>query len=133
MIHLAGCVIPDKQGNILLIHRNTLSQVQWELPGGKVEDGEDEKNAAIREVYEETDLKVKIVDFIGSANFKENGTEWLYHWYLAEITEGIPKIKEEKFDKLRFLNIEQLDDSEVSKNIRNLKQKVDLRKVLQNE
>ena len=39
-IALAGCVIKDDQDRILLIHRNTPKRTQWEIPGGKIEEGE---------------------------------------------------------------------------------------------
>ncbi len=34
-INLAGGILKDNKGRILLIHRNTLKLKQWELPGGK--------------------------------------------------------------------------------------------------
>lgn len=45
-ITLAGCVILDEKGGLLLMHRNTPKRVQWELPGGKVEAGEEPEQTA---------------------------------------------------------------------------------------
>jgi len=39
-IHLADCIIQDKDGKILLLHRNTPKRTQWEIPGGKIKEGE---------------------------------------------------------------------------------------------
>ena len=36
-MRLAGCVITDSDGNILLVHRSTPKRTQWEIPGGKLE------------------------------------------------------------------------------------------------
>ena len=91
-VQLAGCVIKDEAGKVLLIHRNTERLVQWELPGGKLEVGEDLQAAAIREVYEEVGIKVAIQREIGAANFDDNGVSWEYHWFEATILAGTPTI-----------------------------------------
>jgi len=75
-LQLAGCVILDEKGRVLLLHRETSKRVQWETPGGKVEPGESEKQAAVREVKEELGVDVKILkdeskDYKrGAANFR---------------------------------------------------------------
>ncbi len=37
----------------------------WSLPGGRVEGGESDREAVVREVLEETGLTVEVVDFVG--------------------------------------------------------------------
>ena len=59
----AKAVIVSKDGQILLM-RKTSGLV--DLPGGKVEEGEDLYLALRREVFEETGLKVKKFDFVAS-------------------------------------------------------------------
>lgn len=59
----AKAVIMSKDGKILLM-RKTNGLV--DLPGGKVEDGEDMFLALQRETLEETSLKIKKFDFIAS-------------------------------------------------------------------
>ena len=39
---------------------------KWEFPGGKVEKGEDEKQAIEREIKEEFDLEIKAIRFIAN-------------------------------------------------------------------
>jgi 8-oxo-dGTP diphosphatase len=54
-------IIPDENGKILIIKRSTNSKTnpgRWELPGGKVDQNESFDQALIREVYEETGLKI---------------------------------------------------------------------------
>ena len=53
VIRAAGGVV-DKEGKTLLIHRNGL----WDLPKGKLEKNEDIRSCALREVEEETGVKV---------------------------------------------------------------------------
>ena len=47
-----------QNGKILLIHRKKEGEEYWVLPGGLIEDGEAPQDAGIREVKEETSLKV---------------------------------------------------------------------------
>ncbi|WP_131740888.1 NUDIX hydrolase [Actinomadura roseirufa] len=52
----AGVIAVDGRGRVLLIwrHRFITDRWGWEIPGGRVEDGEDPAEAAAREVVEET-------------------------------------------------------------------------------
>jgi len=56
-------LLTDENGKILIIKRSTDSKTnpgKWELPGGKVDQGESFDQALIREVYEETNLKIAL-------------------------------------------------------------------------
>lgn len=61
---IACALIPDRRGRVLLLRREDRSMADldglWELPGGKVEFGEEPVAAAIREVQEETGLDVSV-------------------------------------------------------------------------
>lgn len=103
---LAGCVITDTSGKVLLIHRNTVRLKQWEMPGGKVEDGETLPEAAIRETLEEIGVQVRIVKPLGGTQFEDNGTLWDYSWFKAEIIEGVPALLEaDKHDDLKYFDL----------------------------
>ncbi|NHJ23557.1 MAG: NUDIX domain-containing protein [Candidatus Lokiarchaeota archaeon] len=59
--HVVDAVIEDNYGNVVLIKRRFPPfQNYYALPGGAIEKGESPKKALIREIYEETNLKVKI-------------------------------------------------------------------------
>lgn len=63
-------LIFDDDGKILILKRSTESKTnpgKWELPGGKVDQGEDFDKALIREVYEETGLKITLDNVIGAS------------------------------------------------------------------
>ena len=51
---IAGCLFLDS-GKILLVKRAV--EQCWELPGGKVEEGEEPEVAALREAVEEINVK----------------------------------------------------------------------------
>ena len=48
---------------------------RWEFPGGKVEDGEDEAAAAVREMQEEFAVEIQTGEVIAHAAFLHNGHE----------------------------------------------------------
>lgn len=65
----------------------------WELPGGKVDAGESETDALIRECYEELGVKVRPGARIGGDWPLGGGDDALRVW-TAEIVEGEPRALE---------------------------------------
>jgi len=60
-----AAVIWNKDGEVLLIRRRKAPRKgEWSLPGGKVEFGESLVEAVMREVLEETGLRVEILGLI---------------------------------------------------------------------
>jgi 8-oxo-dGTP diphosphatase len=120
---LAGVVIYNEQGELLLIHRNTRYLTQWELPGGKVEEGESVHDTATREALEEISVNVAIGEVIGKASFVGQDILWNYTWLSAEIGDGQePQIGEpHTFDGLAYFSLDALRNktSEISPNVAN--------------
>lgn len=121
-LRLAGCVIRNPDGAILLLHRNTAKRVQWEIPGGKIDADEDAAKTAAREVREETGADVEIVREIGQRSFDEDGYTMIYTWFLAEIVAGTPSVQEpathDRCEYLALGDLNQMGD-ELSPNTRN--------------
>lgn len=114
-LKLAGCVIKDEQGKILLIHRNTSNRQQWEIPGGKVEEAEDSMHAAARELQEELGVEVKIDKLLGEKEFTEAARVMRYSWYQSKIISGNPKIMEPGiFDDMRYFHISEMSKIKLS-------------------
>jgi len=119
---LAGSVILNEKGELLLIHRNTSRLTQWELPGGKQEEGETLEETARRETLEETGLNVRVLKKIGNAQFVDDGIKWSYTWFAAEIIGlDVPTCTEpEKFDDIAYWDLEKASQrSDISINIVN--------------
>ena len=120
MIQLAGAVIYNENNEILLLHRNVPNRVQWELPGGKIEENENPEEAAIRELKEELNINIKIIKFLGSKDFKEDGFTMKYNWFEAKIVNGNLKLMEERFDKFKYFSSEELKIiNNLSENMKN--------------
>jgi 8-oxo-dGTP pyrophosphatase MutT (NUDIX family) len=60
----AYCVIVD-DGQVLLSHWNENGSSGWTLPGGGIDPYEDPKDAAVREVFEETGYHAELGELIG--------------------------------------------------------------------
>ncbi|MEU8640000.1 NUDIX domain-containing protein [Amycolatopsis sp. NPDC048633] len=66
-IRCVGGIAFDAHGRLLLIRRaNDPGSGQWSLPGGRVEPGETDKEAVVRELAEETGLDVIPGTLVGS-------------------------------------------------------------------
>ena len=67
MIPCVGAVIRDDEGRLLLIKRgHEPGAGLWSLPGGRIEPGETDTEALVREMREETGLTVKVGRRLGS-------------------------------------------------------------------
>jgi 8-oxo-dGTP diphosphatase len=67
VVPCAGAVIRDDDGRLLLIRRrNPPGAGLWSLPGGRIEPGETDQQAVVREVAEETGLAVTCGPLIGT-------------------------------------------------------------------
>ena len=121
-VQLAGCVIKDDRGRVLLLHRNTPDLQQWEIPGGKLDPGEDARSTAVRELREEMGVEVAVSRNLGTRTFVENGRTMVYTWFLAQITAGEPRVVEHHIhDSCRYHGVDELAAmlEELSPNTRN--------------
>lgn len=86
----------------------------WVLPKGRLEKNENMKNAALREVLEESGVKGEIIDYIGSVhynykNLKEDELVFkTVHWYLMKSSsmDCTPQRKE-GFIEAMFVHIDK--------------------------
>jgi len=120
MMNLAGCVVRDSDGRVLLIHRATPDLTQWEMPGGKVEPGEQPVAAAVREIKEELGLDVTVAKPLGTSSFDFHGTPCEYHYFSATIASGEPAVQEAKHDRWAYRDISG-DDPAFSNGVKGLK------------
>jgi 8-oxo-dGTP pyrophosphatase MutT (NUDIX family) len=104
----AVMVICENDNKILFIkeYRIGLKKMSWGLPGGFIEKKESPKQAAIRELEEETGSKIKNIKF-----FKKYFRNGNYHCgidYLYYAKVNTPKIKTEKMVTHKWLNVKQI-------------------------
>ncbi len=64
-LQVVGAAIVDKDGNVLCAQRGHGSlKGKWEFPGGKIENGESDIEAIKREIKEELNIDIEVVEFI---------------------------------------------------------------------
>jgi 8-oxo-dGTP diphosphatase len=67
VIPCVGAVVTDGQGRLLMIKRgHEPGAGLWSIPGGRIEPGETDAEALVREMLEETGLVVEVGSLIGS-------------------------------------------------------------------
>lgn len=115
-VTLAGNVIIDG-GKLLLLYRS--DKGYWELPGGKVEDGELPKEAAEREAREEIGVEVDARSPLGRLDleFEHDGKEYRFLGFASDIVEGEPQIQEERFGKKGWFGEDDLLDMPLAPNL----------------
>jgi 8-oxo-dGTP diphosphatase len=97
----AAAAVIVREGKILIIQRGfPPNEKKWSIPGGVIEIGEPAREAAVREVREETGLGVRIdgiVDVVDNIIYE--GKRVKYHFvncdFLAEYVSGDVKTNEE--------------------------------------
>ncbi|MFP5518987.1 MAG: (deoxy)nucleoside triphosphate pyrophosphohydrolase [Bdellovibrionia bacterium] len=85
---VAAAIIED--GKVLIARRahHTKGAGQWEFPGGKVERGESQSQALIREIKEELGFDIRVREKVGD-HVHDYGEKVIHlHLYLAQITGG---------------------------------------------
>lgn len=80
----------------------------WEFPGGKIEAGETEQEALIREIKEELNVDITILDYINEASYDYDFGTVILKVYTAKIIAGELSLEEHKDGK--WLKADQLLD-----------------------
>ncbi len=103
-------VILDRVGRCLVLKRSTKSKSntgKWDFPGGKAELGEKFDQALLREVKEETALKITLQHLAGGAESETPTRRVVYLIMQARIKSGKVRLSDEHDDyawvKLRNL------------------------------
>jgi 8-oxo-dGTP pyrophosphatase MutT (NUDIX family) len=86
-VRAAGGVICDDQGRVALVYRPKYED--WTFPKGKLEPGESEEEAALREVREETGLDVELGRELGYVEYTDpHGRPKTVHYWEMGVNGG---------------------------------------------
>ena len=111
------CAIILKQNKILITQRSEKMKLplKWEFPGGKLEEGENEEEAIIREINEELNIEILPLKKISShvhdyGSFKINLIAYLCNYISGDIHLLEHKdFKFIQFEELKNYNLAEAD------------------------
>lgn len=107
MIRAAGGVV-RRDGLIAVVHRP--QHGDWSLPKGKLEPGEDEATAAVREVREETGRDAVIEQDLGTVSYEvASGRPKTVRWYLMRASSDATDLADD-VDTVRWLAPENVEE-----------------------
>ncbi len=107
-IQVIAAVIP-KGGKFLLGKRNPQKKAApgyWCPISGKIEPGELDRDAVVREVFEEVGLVVQATRKL--CIFDTHDKTATIHWWLAEILSGEATLKNDEHTELGWFSIEEM-------------------------
>lgn len=108
VIQAAGGILWKKDGKkkkLAVVHRHKHND--WSLPKGKVDSGESWKDAAKREVLEETGIVGKIKKYAGSISYLLDGKPKVVLYWHMSIKTNKPNKMNGEVDKIRWVTVEE--------------------------
>ncbi|MFW0862275.1 MAG: NUDIX domain-containing protein [Candidatus Komeilibacteria bacterium] len=99
----AFAIITNSQKEVLLCYRNDLKK--WNLPGGRMENGESPWEAVVREVKEEVGLEVKVVRLVNI--FSKADMKDISFQFECEVVGGDLTISDESADN-KYFSLDQI-------------------------
>jgi 8-oxo-dGTP pyrophosphatase MutT (NUDIX family) len=133
----AGGLVVDERSDgpwvVLIAHRSAGGELQWTLPKGGLEDGEDLEAAAVREVREETGLLAEVVRKLGVVDYwfvwRPDQVRYhkFVHYYLMAHRGGDMSARDDEAEEVAWLPLREALDRLTHPNERALVAAAELR------
>jgi ADP-ribose pyrophosphatase YjhB (NUDIX family) len=107
-IPAVGPLIFDDAGNLFLMQSSGKFGDDWIIPGGKVSFGETMEQALVREIREETALKLTSVEFLGLREFIEEKRHFIFLEFVAVAENPADVVLNEEATRSGWFTREQL-------------------------
>ena len=88
-------------GLVALVHRPRYDD--WTLPKGKLDRDESFEDAAVREVFEETGLRCRLVRELPAVEYQVRGRPKVVRYWLMEVESETPLADNDEVDEVRWL------------------------------
>ena len=109
IVRVVAALIQDSKSRVLITQRRAQAfmPLKWEFPGGKVEAGETDEQALAREIQEEINVSVEVLEHFAGIVYSYRDFSVDFHVYRCSIVEGnIEKIAVNDF---KWVSISELD------------------------
>jgi 8-oxo-dGTP pyrophosphatase MutT (NUDIX family) len=107
----AGGVIVDQCRVVLIRTRTSRGRRVWTFPKGRLEAGETDAEAALREVWEETGYTCRLKQPLGATTYwfraGETQVKKTVHWFLLEVSEKTGAFNRTEVEEVRWVPIRQ--------------------------
>lgn len=126
-------VLVKRADRVLLVRRRfDPGRGKWSIPGGLVELGETVRDAALREVYEETGLNVRLDRLLGVVDYIERDEDGRvrFHYVLVDFlayAEGPEKVNpSDEFLEVRWVKASEVKRYDITDSLRSLLDEVEI-------
>ncbi|MBD3203149.1 NUDIX domain-containing protein [Candidatus Woesearchaeota archaeon] len=111
MKEVVNALLFDENDNILIVKRNSKTGYgMLSIPGGKIERGETQRDAVIREIKEETDLEIKALQFFDEVHYKNEDLK--IYLYLAH-AQGDIKLDKRELSDYYYMKVDKIKSNRV--------------------
>lgn len=120
----SAVVAVDENGKILMVrqYRNAIDRMSLEIPAGGINEGEDPKKAAIRELEEETGYRAEkvenLVDVVTAIGFSN---ETVYTYLARGLKSSKQNLDEDEFIEIERYTVDELIEMIVQGKIKDAK------------
>jgi len=109
---VAGIIV--KEGKILATQRGYGEfKGKWEFPGGKIEHNEFDEPALIREIKEELNADVNIIDFLKTIQYDYPKFHLIMHTYICTLKDDVEFVRHDdknmEYDDMKWLDKTELE------------------------
>lgn len=105
-----GALVMQDAGILLVKRKMDPERGKWSIPAGFLDHGEDPKETAVREVHEETGLKIQIVELLDVfTNPPQQGGASIFILYRAQLLGGTMRAGDDAGD-VGFFALDQLPE-----------------------
>ena len=116
----AGAIIFNNEGQVFIARRGPKARNEagrWDFPGGSVEFGETCEAAVVREIKEEYDMDIEVLELLEVVNhlLPQEKQHWVSPSFIARHLSGEAKINEpEKCIGFKWLKLSEINPEELS-------------------
>jgi len=108
---VAGAAVRDTAGRVLLMwrHRHVTGSWGWEIPTGRVEDGESPEQAAAREVEEETGWRPGPLRLLVASEPSNGSVDTVHYLFSADGAEPVgPPSDRTEADRIEWIPLDEV-------------------------